>query len=314
MSGRLDRLGPTWPHRTRSELVAAAGMRFHVQRFSSTGPVALLLHGTGSSTHSFRDLAPAMSDGFRVVAIDLPGHAGTDTPRGDGLTLPGMARRIGDLCRALELQPDLIVGHSAGAAIAIQMAIDGHADPRMIVGLNAALEPMQGYALFSPLAKALFLNPLVPSLFTRVARRPTTVRRLIEQTGSRIDETGMEGYARLFAQPDHVYGALGMMAGWDLPTLRSRLPELRCPLVLVTAADDGTVPARDADGHVARVRDGRHVALAEGGHLLHEARPEEIAALVHELFGPSNLPRGALDETIGDAENVSGTPPPMQDA
>ena len=305
MTARLERLGPDWPHRGRSRIVSAGGMRFHVQCHGATGPRVLLLHGTGSSTHSFRDLAPMLARNCEVVTLDLPGHGASDTPRGDGLTLPGMAARVAACCAALDTPPDAIVGHSAGAAVAIQMAIDGLARPRLIVGLNAALEPMQGYALFSPLAKALFLNPLVPSLFARAARRPSTVRRLLDHTGSRIADAGREGYARLFADPDHVYGALGMMAAWDLVTLRKRLPELRCSLLLVTAADDGTVPARDAPGHLARVRDGRLVAVESGGHLLHEERPADMATVIHDALAEVGLlPPGGGGKVPGERADM----------
>ena len=307
---RLALLDPDWPHRERSEIVAAGGMGFHVQCFGDAGPAVLLLHGTGASTHSFRDLAPVLADPVRVLAIDLPGHGASETPRGDGLTLPGMAHRIGALCDTLGFPPDAIVGHSAGAAIAIRAAVDGRLAPKLIVGLNAALQPMQGYALFSPLAKALFLNPLVPHLFARAARGERTAKRLIEQTGSRIDERGLRCYQRLFANPDHVYGALGMMAGWDLATLQRDMPRLACRLTLVTAADDGTVPARDAPAHVRRVRDGRHIALSKGGHLLHEERPREIAALLHGELERVGLLPGADDAHTRPMSKVAGHPSP----
>ena len=294
---RLAALGPDWPNLAHSESVVAHAMGWHVQRFGGWGeaavpggaPSILLLHGTGASTHSFRDLAPLLARHARVLVPDLPGHGGTETPRGDGLTLPGMAKRVAALCDAMGFVPDVIVGHSAGAAVAIEAALSEHLAPRLIVGLNAALKPMQGYALFSPLAKALFVNPLVPMIFARAARREGTARRLLEQTGSRLSGQGVEYYRRLFAMTDHVYGALGMMAGWDLETLQRRLPGLRVPLVLVTAADDGTVPARDAPAHLARVREGRHVALPAGGHLVHEVDPGAIARLLHDAMAEVGL-------------------------
>ena len=60
-SDRLAQFGSDWPHKERSEMVDAGGMRFHVQRFGDEGPNIFLLHGTGASTHSFRDLAPVLT-------------------------------------------------------------------------------------------------------------------------------------------------------------------------------------------------------------------------------------------------------------
>lgn len=289
----VDRFGPDWPHRDRSRVVRAGGLAWHVQSFGDGGPRLLLLHGTGASTHSWRDLAPLLARRARVLVPDLPGHGATEQARGDGMRLPGMSRRLASLCEAEGFAPDAIVGHSAGAAVAIAAAIEGDLAPRLIVGLNAALQPMQGYALFSPLAKALFVNPLVPSLFSRLGAREGTVRDLLERTGSHLDERGVDLYRRLFADPDHVRGALGMMASWDLEWLQRRLPGLRTHLVLVTAADDGTVPARDAPSHVARVRDGRLVELADGGHLVHEVAPDRVARLVLDEMAEAGLPFAA---------------------
>ena len=294
VAARLDRLGADWPHRERSASVEANGMVWHVQRFGGDGtdaarPRILLLHGTGASTHSFRDCAPLLAHDADVLVPDLPGHAASGTPRGDGLTLPSMAKGIGVLCRKLEFAPDIVVGHSAGVAVAIGATLEGHLAPKAIIGFNAALKPIEGYALFSPLAKALFLNPLTPSLFAQAGGRETTARRLIEGTGSRIDRWGIELYRRLFAERSHVNGALGMMANWDLATLQRHMPALRVPLVLVTATDDRAIPAHDAPEHLKRVRHGRHIALSSGGHLLHEERPKEAVVLIENAMNEVGL-------------------------
>ena len=105
-------------------------MRWHVQVMGS-GPPLLLLHGTGAATHSWRDLMPMLAQDFTVIAPDLPGHGFTETPGGDGLSLRGMARELAALLGALGLQPALAVGHSAGAAIAIRMRLDGRLDGRL---------------------------------------------------------------------------------------------------------------------------------------------------------------------------------------
>jgi len=85
-SWELD--GQDWPNRDCSRFMTAAGLRWHVQ-CAGTGPVCLLLHGTGASTHSFRDLLPQLAQTFTVVAPDLPGHGFTERPRDlAGLSLP----------------------------------------------------------------------------------------------------------------------------------------------------------------------------------------------------------------------------------
>ena len=78
-----------WPNRTASRYVEAGGLRWHVQSLGDTGPVILLLHGTGAATHSWAGLAPLLATRFRVVAPDLPGHGFSGAAVGAGMSLPG---------------------------------------------------------------------------------------------------------------------------------------------------------------------------------------------------------------------------------
>ena len=95
--------------------------------------------------------------------------------------------------------------------------------PVPVVGLSPALMPFPGLAaqLFPAMAKMLFLNPFVPSLFARMARREgETARFLYRSTNSRIDGTGLRCYETLMGSSDHCAGALAMMANWDLDALK----------------------------------------------------------------------------------------------
>jgi magnesium chelatase accessory protein len=247
-----------------------------------SGPVLLLLHGTGASTHSWRLLEPLLARQFTIVAPDLPGHGFTERPRPDGLSLFGMAREIGELLRILAFQPAFVVGHSAGAAIMIRMTLDGIIAPRGLVSLNGALMPFRGLAtqFFSPLAKLFALNPLLPRLFARHASDLPAVERLIRNTGSVIDDAGIELYRRLVSNPGHVAAALTMMANWNLDPLFRDLPKLKTPLLLVACGDDRAIPAEQA----FRVRERLPTAEIEYvrrlGHLAHEERPNEIARII----------------------------------
>ena len=86
-----ERDGADWPHRAASRFVWAGGVHWHVQQLGQ-GPVALLLHGTGASTHSWRDLAPLLAEHSTVVMVDLLGHAFSSMPATPQMTLPGMAQ------------------------------------------------------------------------------------------------------------------------------------------------------------------------------------------------------------------------------
>lgn len=279
------REGRDWPNCEASRFVLASGLRWHVQVMGS-GPPLLLLHGTGAATHSWRDLAPLLARDFTVVAPDLPGHGFTDTPDGDGLSLNGMAREVAALLQALEIEPAFAVGHSAGAAIALRMAIDRGLAPGGIVSLNGALQPFPGAGghIFPAIAQLLFLNPMAQQLFAWRASRPDAVARLLKGTGSTIDDQGLELYRRLMSTTGHVAGTLGMMARWDLNPLQGDLPRITAPLTLVAAGGDLAVPPRVADEAKARVAHATVIGLAGLGHLAHEEAPEQAAQIVRDAF------------------------------
>lgn len=273
--------GADWPNREASRFVEAGGLRWHVQAFdgpSAEAPVALLLHGTGASTHSWRDLAPRLADRFRVLAPDLPGHGFTTRPPASGLTLPGMARALCALLAAAGTSPGIVVGHSAGAAVAARMTLDGLISPRALVALNGAYLPLGGLAgrLFSPAAKLAAAPPFVPTLLSRIAASPATLDRLLSGTGSSIDAAGRRGYARLVRSPAHVAGALGMMANWDLRPLERDLPRLQCPLLLIVGAHDKTVSPSEAQRVRRLVPTARLEMLPGLGHLAHEEQPGPV--------------------------------------
>ena len=276
--------GRDWPNREASRFVRAAGMTWHVQVMGS-GPVALLAHGTGAATHSWRDLAPLLAAHFTVVAPDLPGHGFSPAPPRARLSLPFMAGALADLCGALAVAPAIVVGHSAGAAILARACLDGRLDPRGLVSLNGALLPMYGLPgrIFSPLAKVIAGLPGLATLFTRHTGNRAVVERLLRETGSSIDAAGVDFYARLAATPAHAGGALNMMAAWDLPPLARDLPKLRPALLLVVGDNDRSIAPADAERVRALVPGARLARLPRLGHLAHEEAPEATARLILDL-------------------------------
>lgn len=282
---RWAREGRDWPNRETSRFLRAGGFEWHAQVMGS-GPVLLLLHGTGASTHSWRALAPRLAQHFTVVAPDLPGHGFTEQPPAGGLSLPAMARALSELLRFLDVAPLLAIGHSAGAAIAIRMVLDRQIAPEGIVSLNGALLPFTGLArhVFSPLAKLLASIPFIPGVFAETASHPRSVAWQIGKTGSSIDREGLDLYGRLLSNPTHISSTLGMMAQWNLDSFPRDLPRLTVPLLLITGSRDLTIPPEQA----LRIRDlvprARIENLRGLGHLAHEEQPLKVAGLIMDFY------------------------------
>lgn len=289
-----SREGLIWPHREASDFIRTGAVRWHVQRMGSgqrdKGPL-LLLHGTGASVHSWRGLMPLLAEHHDVIAIDLPRHAFTTGHDAYAMSLPAMAREVARLMEALEVRPAAMIGHSAGAAIALQLALDhGYSGP--IVGLSAALRPFPGAMaqIFPAVAKALFVNPLVPRIFTGSIDLVGGAEKFMwRSTHSRIDREGLACYAKLLKHSGHAGGALAMMANWDLPALRERMGEVCSSVLLLHGAGDPAIPpawARDAAGWLPNAR----LELLPGlGHLAHEEAPELAASHIAAFLAGADL-------------------------
>jgi magnesium chelatase accessory protein len=276
-----SRDGGDWPNREASTFVEAAGLRWHVQRMGEGLPL-LLIHGTGAATHSWRGLMPILAEHFAVIALDMPGHGFTQSPPQQRLSLPGMASDVGQLLRALDVKPDIVVGHSAGAAMLARMCLDGKIAPRLLVSLNGAFMPFGGIAhhLLSPLTKLLVMNPFVPRAFAWQASNAGAVERLIQNAGSKIEPQGIELYRKLVSSPAHVASALRMMANWRLEPLLHDLPRLETRLLLIAAANDRSV-SPEVTRQVQEIVPEATIELLPGlGHLAHEEQPQLIANLI----------------------------------
>ena len=272
--------GRDWPNHVASRFVEAAGMRWHVQVMGE-GPALLLLHGTGAATHSWRDVMPNLAANYTVVAVDLPGHAFTQPPSKNSLSLPGMAAAVASLLRALNVSPVRAVGHSAGAAVLVRMAVERLFAPQDIISFNGAFFPVTGVAgqFFSPLAKTFANATLVQKLFAKMADRKA-VERLLRDTGSNIDAEGITLYQQLFSNEGHIAGTLGMMAAWDLHWVPQDLKNLPVPMTLVFASGDRTIPPARAAEAAKLVPRSSLIEIKGLGHLAHEEDPTGAAAIV----------------------------------
>jgi magnesium chelatase accessory protein len=268
--------GADWPNREHSRFVTTRTHRWHLQE-AGQGPTVLLLHGAGGATQSWRDLLPRLAESFHVIAPDLPGQGFSRCGARHRLSLPKMAEDIAALSASEGWRVDLIVGHSAGAALALELA--RRLRPRGVVGLNAALGKFDGVAgwLFPLMAKALALNPFAASILTRIPNTESRVRELLATTGSGFDDRTLALYRRLAADRDHVAGTIAMMAQWNIDSLLGQLETIACPVLLLAGEDDGTVPPEISRRAGSRLPRAEIAVLPELGHLMHEEAPDLVA-------------------------------------
>ena len=271
-----------WPLSKHSQFVNAAGLRWHVQTLGE-GPLLLMLHGLGASTHSWRGMASLLAAHYRVILIDLPGHAFSSTPSAHAAGLPDMAQALHGLMTQLQTWPQVVVGHSAGATLAARWLLNHPDRPAPhLVAFNPAWLPLSGAAhwLFPLSAKLISLNPLSAWLFAKAMQQESWVGKILSSTGSHLAAEDAACYKLLMQSPSHVQGVLQMMLHHDLGPLPQQLAELKNRVLILAAENDQAVPHDHAVTAQQRIPGAALLTLQGLGHLAHEENPPLCAQKV----------------------------------
>jgi pimeloyl-ACP methyl ester carboxylesterase len=96
-----------------------------VYRFGLTGdrnaPDFVLVHGIGVSARSYGPTAVELARHGDVYLVDLPGYGRSPRPDGD-LTIAGHAQVLHDFLEEKKLDHPVVVGHSMGTQVVVQLA------------------------------------------------------------------------------------------------------------------------------------------------------------------------------------------------
>ncbi|MEL6966168.1 MAG: alpha/beta fold hydrolase BchO [Pseudomonadota bacterium] len=298
----------SWPNTEHSDFFRAEDVRLHFQRMGKPGsPKLLLLHGSGATTHSFRDLLPLLADHFDVLAPDLPGHGFSSAFSRRVPALDTVCGAMRELMVSETFEPVCLAGHSAGAAVAARLISRsdtfGNAP---LVSINGAFFPFPGLAqyLFPVAARMLFLNPVATRLFAYGASSRVRVEDLLSSTGSMLNASGIDLYQRALSSRRHIEGTLEMMSHWDLNTMEEELAALPGPVLQVIGMMDGTISPKAAERVGRILQAGEIVRFEEAGHLVHEERPEEVAAAIKSFFDAAGSHTEPSAPTDSDAASV----------
>jgi len=105
---------------------AVGGNRlFYREAGPETAPAILLLHGFPTSSHMFRNLIPALTDRYHVVAPDLPGFGFSDAPNRKQFryTFENLTKAIDSFTESIGLERFAIYVFDYGAPVGFRLAL-----------------------------------------------------------------------------------------------------------------------------------------------------------------------------------------------
>lgn len=105
-------------------LVAAGDTHLFVEERGEGYPLFLLHGGPGLDHHEFGDYLDSLTDRFRLILVDQRGQGLSDKVPPEDCTLQNCARDVVSLAESLSLDRYAVLGHSWGAFVALQNAVD----------------------------------------------------------------------------------------------------------------------------------------------------------------------------------------------
>ncbi len=269
-----------------SRFVRVDGIEVHYKQAgpspTDAAPTFLLLHGFGASTFSWHAVMGALARYGTVVAFDRPGFGLTERPSaGSWGTAPnpygadGQVALTVDLMDALGVDSAVLVGHSAGGTLALQVALAHPGRVRALALVDAAAFSRSGAPAW---ARWMLRLPQVNRL------GPLIMRQLGGPNGEafvrgawahpeNVDDATMAGYRRAL-----------QVEGWDEalwaytkaqrpPHLEQRLAGVTAPTLVLTGAADAVIPPADADRLTRALPDADVAVLPDCGHVPQEECP-----------------------------------------
>jgi pimeloyl-ACP methyl ester carboxylesterase len=254
-----------------TDMVEVDGVRLHVRDDGPReGPVVLMLHGLGSSLHTWEPWAQALSGEFRVIRIDLPGAGlSPPDPTGDYTDARTLALLVA-LQDRLGMGRWSLVGNSIGGRIAwtfaaahpdrverlVLISPDGFASPGFDYGQAPDVPPLLGLMRTFLPRELLRSNIAVGYADPAALTEPTLTR-----------------YHDLMRAPG---GRAALIARMEQTVLQPPEPRLRtvtAPVLLLWGEKDAMIPFANAQDFLRVLPDARLVALPTLGHLPMEEDP-----------------------------------------
>lgn len=265
------------------------GIQVHYKASGSGEPSMILMHGFLSSTFSWREVIGPLSETGRVVAFDRPAFGLTERPDAWGGENPytadfAMALTL-DLMDALSVERAVLIGNSAGGALAARQALEHPERVQALILVDAAIYSEGGSrAWLRPLLATPQMRRIGPVLLRNVRTWGAEFGRSAWHDPARITPEIWAGYT-LPLRADNWDRALYEYTLASQPgDLASRVSEIDMPVLVITGDDDRIVPMADSVRLASEIPNARLAILPACGHVPQEECPQAFLEVVQEFL------------------------------
>jgi pimeloyl-ACP methyl ester carboxylesterase len=243
------------------QIKTGSGNVFYTRR-GSAGSAVVCLHGAGGNHRHWGYIQGGLTDTARVFAVDLPGHGRSDGPGHSRIA--DYAAWVPLLLDSLELEQVILLGHSMGAATALQVALD-------------APERVQGLVLLGASARLRVAPTILEGLQDDLPAAIESLVRLLFpiEADERLHNNAITDFHQV--APHVLRNDFAACDGWDI---RPRLAEVACPLLIIAGTDDQLTPLKLAYELHSGVAGSELLSLSGVGHMAMLERPGSVCDAV----------------------------------
>lgn len=245
------------------------------------GTPLVLVHGFAASDRDWDAWIARLSTTRRVVALDLPGHGLTRTPKGYPASNAAFVRVVDETATALHLPPFVLAGNSMGGGVAWRYAL---AHPDRLKGLvlvDAAgwqdEGPRKGggggAVIFSILKNPVGRSLIAESDVTPIARQGLKAAFIDEKL---VTPALVRRYTDLSRAPGHRAILLNIEQG-D-PATKTRLAAIHVPTLVMVGEEDHLIPADHGRRFAEAIPGATLIRYSGVGHVPMEQIPDRSAA------------------------------------
>lgn len=228
------------PSIPRDEWITANGLSFHCRDWGGSGQPLLLLHGLASTCYIWEEVAPLLARDFIVVAMDQRGHGDSAKP-GHGYDFASVSQDAIGVIEAKGLVNPVIVGHSWGADVALELAV---AYPGAAKGIcfvdGGMIEPSTRYASLDEarekMAPPVFSGVTMEAFRERIRPRAEDLGPAFEAMVLANFETLDDGTIRAKLSRENHIRIVEALWEHHPPEL---YPRVTCPVLIMPARQSG---------------------------------------------------------------------------
>lgn len=262
------------PHYKGHQNINGNDLYYEYYKHDSSTIDIVLIHGFLSSTFSFRRLIPLLKENYNVISVDLPPFGNSGKSAQYIYSYENMAKSVIQLTEILGLKQFVVVGHSMGGQISLNIA---YLRPDLVQ--NAVLLCSSGYSERAKQSLILFSYLPFFHLFVKRHLAKSGVLKNLQNVvynHSLIDEEMFNGYMVPFLD-DNIFKGLTLMIRHregDLPA--NIVQQIETPCLLIWGEHDKVVPLHVGKRLHKDLKNSKLIVLEETGHLVPEERPKEV--------------------------------------